>query len=178
MCDWHLLSIWHFLLRERGLINVKREGLKSWWSNIWCSKVPQEGIYGYHDLLMRWDFSWALACQWAEVGIAHWATGFAASCQCHLIVPPRLRTLNKIFITVKRDQERFIQNLPAGKKCIPLAAFSQMVKNCGRVDPIAQTTRSSRLRHSNGEKAAFIEIANDIQTNLALSQWDGKNQKL
>ena len=64
-----------------------------------------------------------------------------------------------------RSHERFFQNLPAGNKCIRIFLslhFSQMVKNCGRVDPIALTSRWEQIMPITC-KAAFNRIANDLQ---------------
>ena len=145
----------------------------------WCGEILAEhwlagGILELSIEHCLWDFSWALACQQGcagqlvllEVANVTWLHLCLLAYSQHFhCSPERLRSRGS-FKIYKLEINALL--------CLH---FSEMIKNCGWVDPIAQTTRSSKLRHSNGVKAAFIEIANDIQTNLALSQCVGKTRK-
>ena len=112
-----------------------------------------------------------LAEHWLAVGILElsialpaglrWSTGFAGSCRCHLIAPPLECVLSTFSSQPRKIKiKRFIQNLPAGKKCIALAGciFLKQAKTVTGLILLHRQpagSRSSKLKHYNGVKAAY-----------------------
>ena len=134
------------------------------------------GLYWY--LPRWWDFSWALACRWDfRAGLCH-ASGQMWSLPCWWavlgnwfcwklpIMSPDCTSNLAYSQHFHRRQERFIQNLPAGKKCIRIFLLLHFLNGQKLwVDPIAVTSRWEQIMHITC-KAAFNRIVHDLQNIL------------